>query len=157
MNGGSCRGLSLVELLVVCAILSLGAALAAPNWRPLQPTAPAEEAAQQLAADLDLLRQWTVNTAVGTADNMVARHLLPALLPQADGYQLTRDGAVCKRVRFPAGVRWQSPPWQGVRFDAEGHLAAGMTLYLQASKGVPRTKEVVMDLPGRIEVRNGLW
>ena len=72
------QGASLLELLVICSVIMILMAASALYWR-LPRGAPTEVGAQQLAADLALLRQWSVNTAMGTSDRPYEQPVFPSL------------------------------------------------------------------------------
>ncbi|MEA4834469.1 MAG: hypothetical protein VB133_04965 [Anaeromusa sp.] len=151
------QGASLLELLVICSVIMILMAASALYWR-LPRGAPTEVGAQQLAADLALLRQWSVNTAMGTSDRLYEQPVFPSLYfvgVPITGYQLLRNGAVCKTVQLPDEVVVNSPCGRQVQFNQAGRMPVGVTLTLRRNRWPTQAMNVVLDMPGRIEVRNG--
>ncbi len=151
------QGASLLDLLMSCSVIMILASAGMLHWQLLR-GAPTEIGAQQLAADLALLRQWSVNTAMGTADRPYEQPLFPALYfigSPITGYQLQRNGAICKSVQLPDGVVVNSPCGRQVQFNQAGRMPVGVTLTLRRTRWPTQAMNVVLDMPGRIEVRNG--
>ena len=151
------QGASLLELLLVCSIIIVLVTAGMLRWQ-LPRGAPTESGAQQLAADLALLRQWSVNTAMGTADRPYEQPVFPSLYfigSPITSYQLQRNGIACKTVQLPAGVTVTSPCGRQIQFNQAGRMPIGVTLTLRRDHWPTQAMEVVLDMPGRIEVRNG--
>ena len=151
------QGASLLELLAICSVIVILMAASTLYWR-LPRGAPTEVGAQQLAADLALLRQWSVNTAMGTADHFCEQPVFPSIYfvgSPITSYQLLRNGVVCKTVHLPDGVVLNSPCGRQVQFNQAGRMSAGVTLTLRRNYWPTQAMNVVLDMPGRIEVRHG--
>ena len=151
------QGASLLELLVICSVIMILMAASALYWR-LPRGAPTEVGAQQLAADLALLRQGSGNTAMGAAGRPYEQPVFPSLYfvgVPITGYQLLRNGAVCKTVQLPDEVVVNSPCGRQVQFNQAGRMPVGVTLTLRRNRWPTQAMNVVLDMPGRIEVRNG--
>ena len=140
------QGASLLELLTICAVIMILMSASTLYWQ-LPRGAPTEVGAQHLAADLALLRQWSVNTAMGTADRPYEQPLFPSLYfvgVPITGYQLLRNGVVLN-----------SPCGRQVQFNQAGRMPVGVTLTLRRNRWPTQAMNVVLDMPGRIEVRHG--
>lgn len=103
MSAGGSRGFTLVELIVVLAVLSMLLAMAAPGLRPLMAAQRVRAAVFDLTADLVLARSEAVKRNARV-------QITPNAAGWAEGWTITVEG-------LPEQLRRRDPSGNGVTFS----------------------------------------
>ena len=153
------RGFSLLELLVVLAILSIVGSLAVGQLTPLVSQARFNAGARKIVSDLQLARmraitrnrRLRVTFRPDTQDYIVEESQAGSWIRQ---HLHSHDTAPAPeaRIPLPEGVRIVAVNSRGdVIFVPRGHVDAGMTLTLSAD-GAEAPRRIVINLAGRVRI-----
>lgn len=152
-------GFSLLELLVVLAILSIVGSLAIAQLTPLLSQARFNAGVRKIVSDLQLVRMRAVarNQRVrvtfrpDTQDYIVEESQAGSWVRQRlHGYGT--DAAPEATIPLPQGVRIAAVNSRGdVIFIPRGHVDAGMTLTLSADGG-ETLRRIIINLAGRVRI-----
>ncbi len=143
------RGFSLLEALVVLALLSLLTGFSVLNHQAMRPGLDLRMAARQVVLDLRVARLHAV------ADNSSHRIVFPS---GAGGYQQQRkrgsvyvdDGVA---VRLPPGILISecTAADNGISFKPRGNAAVFGTVVLRNGNGTER--RIIVDIAGQVRVQ----
>ncbi|SDF08995.1 prepilin-type N-terminal cleavage/methylation domain-containing protein [Sporolituus thermophilus] len=146
------RGFTLIETVIVIAILGIAATLAMPMIGNFLAAHELDYAARNLAADIRYLQQLSINDPDNKADYK--------MFIQNNEYRITWYNATnplnpmpedtFKRVVLPASVSIVSPPQQ-LKFGSTGAPLKGTSILLQSTKGGYKYV-VVASITGRVRV-----
>lgn len=138
-------GFTLVEVLVVLAIVAVLLGLGLPSYMDYGSKQRVRAAARMLASDLQAARQEalkrriTVAVNFSPADNACER-------AGAASYTITQTGARIKRACLPPNVEWVSLPQRTLSFQPTGGVPARMMLRLRSVRtGTTHTVEVAAE------------
>jgi prepilin-type N-terminal cleavage/methylation domain-containing protein len=142
------RGVSLLELLVVLALMALLAGVSVLDHQAMRPGLDLRMAARQVVLDLRVARMRAV------AENVTRRIVFPS---DAAGYQPQRkagsvyvdDGVA---VRLPRGILISdcNAAGNGISFKPRGNAATFGTVVIRNSRGEER--RVIVDIAGQARV-----
>lgn len=157
------RGVTLLELLVVLALLGLLATLALPHWEGMIRHHRLVQAVQTLALDLIRTRerawirgetQWMdLQPEVGTYQTPLGRYTLPPGIRFGTTPGVLGPPSHPAPLQDPDGVTF---PGNRIRFDPEGTASPG-TLYLTNGEA---TRALTLTLTGRVRLwqwQDGAW
>ena len=141
------QGFTILELLIVVAVLSIAAMLAVPKLGDWAAEQDLNNAARELAADLRLLQQLSINSA-GPTPELYLRITSPY------GYITTLNTKVIQPKRsFPATVKLSGSATT-VSFTINGIPKQGtdMTIALARADGKGTKRIIVQAQTGRIRI-----
>lgn len=124
-------GLTLLELVIVAALVGLLAAASLPAYLHRSANDRTAAAARALAADLRVARQEAITRRMPVTVAFAARDAACEAL--AASYRIAADAAVIKRACLPAGVLWLDDP-PALVFDVRGTLAAPAAVTLRSER-----------------------
>ncbi len=137
------RGYSFIELLIVISLITMIAGMAALKIGDWQAHQDLNAAARQLASDIRLLQQVTVNVD--------ARKGTPVLILHTNGYYSDPPNPAPFKRTFPSTV--SIPTSDKVIFSAKDGsptMVKAITLRRTDSKG---SREVIVDSVGRVRIQ----
>jgi len=135
---GDLPGFTLIELVVVVALLGILLVLTLPSYTNYASNQRAVAAAQTLAADLRVARQEAVTrratiTATFVADDD-ACHQAPRTSRQSiASYAILHGDTVIKRTCFPPDVVWSPFPPISLAFQSVGSPRAGAIITVRSA------------------------
>lgn len=137
------RGLTLVELMVVIAVLAIITTLAAPSLVRLLANQRLQGAARELAADLYLARQEALRYSTAVA-----------LVATSAGYSVTRGTVTLKAVDLPPGVTMAATTVRYGGLHAMASNASGTTaaVPLTLSHAIGASIVVTAEPTGRLQI-----
>ena len=135
-------GFTLIEMMVVIAVLAIVAAIAIPNFMTLLPGMRLNGAARQMMGELMAARMRAVKENRTISVNYLSNYEYSIIDP---------DNTVTKDIRdnYPKGVRFYHST-NNVTFYSRGN-ASGATLYLETTGGGQRNA-VVVNITGRTKI-----
>ncbi|MGE5417371.1 MAG: Tfp pilus assembly protein FimT/FimU [Acidobacteriota bacterium] len=135
------RGFTLLELLMVIAMIALIAAIAVPNFRPAWTSTQMKQASRQLQADLILARQ-----------EAIGENTTSAVYLYVSSYDI-RVVNTTERKKLPGSISFAAASQnRTINFDNTGNPgAADITLNLTARSNIP-SSVIVRAVTGRVEV-----
>lgn len=146
------RGFTLIELMIVCAVVAVVLAIAVPGLSAYRTTMALQQARAQVIADVRTARQAAVTRHRGvivTFGNGVATTNVTtySILTDLNGNAAPDPGEPYNTRSLPSGVKMSTAlnPTDRLNFDTSGLLAAGTSggrLILGASRGRPDTLHV---------------
>lgn len=140
-------GFTLLEMLIVIAIIAIVAACTAPKLGDTLARREIDGAARQLAADLRWMQQLTVNSRSEATPRMVFSSYEPYQ------YSVMVSSYSMKLVRLPSSVSVVNAV---VSFNINGLPAAphsmGTSIKLNSKKITGLNKQVIIDSVGRIRI-----
>ena len=141
------RGFSLLEMIIVIAILGILLAIGIPNFRASQANNELRLAAVQLSSDLKYARQAGVATGGSTVDFTSP--------PQgyARGYAISNSsGQVLKRSGIPSSATWTLLA-NTITFSANGVASAGGDITLTSLRTGKTATVSLTAATGMVKVR----
>lgn len=114
---GSAGGFTILELMVVMAIMGIMAALAAPNLSAIRDQMEVADASHRVALTLGEVRAEAIRVKAQSRVTFTSTGFT---------WDLFNDGSVDGRVSFPRGVVWSGSTPSTIDFDGLG-LARGVT------------------------------
>lgn len=142
------RGFTLLEVMVVLAILSIVTAIGIPNFRGHMHQMRLESAALQMVADIRYLQQLAMAKEEETSNYYIT------FTPGLNRYRLHRNTPAFKIVDLPPGVNLESTNFENhrLRINIRGLPPTGGTVILY-SEGAKKHKYVVVStITGRVRV-----
>jgi prepilin-type N-terminal cleavage/methylation domain-containing protein len=138
------KGFSLIELVVVLAMMSILACMAVPRIGDLSDRQNLDYAAGQLLADLRWLQQAGINRGNQPTFSMYFYVVNPC------GYKIQQGLERLKINTFPAKITCSSNyTSSGIFFQIDGTPNKPGTIFLYNGK---ETRQVIIDKPGRIRI-----
>jgi prepilin-type N-terminal cleavage/methylation domain-containing protein len=138
------RGFTLVELIVVIAILSVFAGMAIPQINRSMAAWDLDNAARQLEIDLRWTQQWAINSDT-TIQPVITFFNAPPY-----GYMITLNNKVIKPiVVFPSTVKIDGQP-QPLAFGIDGKPSGGFGI--QLTNSLSSRKLLIDSWTGRIRI-----
>ncbi|WP_312421963.1 prepilin-type N-terminal cleavage/methylation domain-containing protein [Anaerospora hongkongensis] len=147
MRNAKHRGFTILELIIVVAVISIAAALAVPKLGDWTAEQDLNNTARELAADLRLLQQLSINSA-GPTPELYLRIASPY------GYMTTvNTKAIQPKRTFPATVKLSGAATT-VSFTINGIPKQGtdMTIVLARTDGKGTKRIIVQAQTGRIRI-----
>ncbi|MDD4600415.1 hypothetical protein SDC9_05989 [bioreactor metagenome] len=140
------RGFTVIEIIIVIAILGVFAGLALPAVNNMIAKQNLDTSAQILASDLRWVQQLCINTTPDT--------LFPQIKPLSNKYIVKKGSNVIKTVNLPDGITISGP--QTLTFSINGtpltdNQPLPATLLL-TSKNTTNIRHVIISTVGRIRV-----
>jgi type IV fimbrial biogenesis protein FimT len=133
-------GFTLLETVVVLAIISVSLVLAVPSYLNRASNERALNAARALASDLQVAQQEAVTRRMAVTVRFSAADAACPAGRALASYVIAAASAVIKRTCLPADVEWSPPPTTTLTFQPLGTPRAGMTMTLQSARtGRPHT------------------
>lgn len=141
------RGVTLIELLICIAILSIFTAMAIPRLGQSLEKQELENTSRQLAADIRWLQQLSTNAGVDTtAYIMLFNNTTPY------GYYITANAQSIKKVIFPLSVSLSGSP-SYILFSQTGAPKTGAQTISLNSKTLKKWKYVILaPVTGRVRI-----
>jgi len=137
------RGFMLIELVLVIVIIAIAAALVFPHIGDWIAAYDLNIAARQLAADLRLLQQMTINS-----DGLHT----PRLTFYTTGYYTALSGnSVQPKRQFPSTVQISGLP-SPFTFSIDGPPTVGGTIVLRRTDGKGIKKIIIQVQTGRVRI-----
>lgn len=128
------EGFTLLETVIVLAIVSIGLALAVPGYLNRASNERTLGAARTLSADLHMAQQEAVTRrAVMTVTFSAADPACTGGGPLAS-YVIASASAVIKRTCLPSDVEWSPAPAPALAFQSLGAPDAGLTITLRSAR-----------------------
>lgn len=156
-KGGEC-GFSLMELMVVIAIIAITSAIAIPNMISWREGSKLQGVANNFMADLQMAKLRAIREAGRVAVVITASGYSVFVdngpnLGEANNYTWDATEQRLRNVTLPAGVTIVNNTFPGSRtaFDLRGRPTNLGTLQFQNSAGT--TKSVIVNQVGRIRVQ----
>ena len=148
MDGRKNKGFSMLELLLVVAILGIAAAIAVPRFTNANAQRDLDNAARQLVVDL----RWTSQMAANSVDTVKVVFVNTAPF----GYRVvqgTAETVIKPTYSFPATVLFPSPV-SAITYDVYGKPTgtADVSVILQNTAGQTRTVNIDY-LTGRVRMQ----
>lgn len=155
MNRNPSRGFTLVEMLIVIAILGIVLGIAAPNLSRYRHNVNLREAARDISAEMNLCRQRAIteNSRYRISFDFHGRTYTVSRLP--DGAAAWQDlstgslGGGNALISFSSTTFSESPP--ASTFLPRGTAVAGGALVIEHSKS-PRRATITLNITGRVRV-----
>ncbi|MDF2634691.1 MAG: hypothetical protein K0R78_1565 [Pelosinus sp.] len=141
------RGVTLIELLICIAILSIFAGMAVPRLGHSLEKQELENTSRQVAADIRWLQQLSINAGVDTtAYAMLFNNTTPY------GYYITANTQNIKKVTFPLSVSL-SGSHSYISFSQTGAPKVGAQTISLYSKTLKQWKYIILaPVTGRVRV-----
>jgi prepilin-type N-terminal cleavage/methylation domain-containing protein len=130
------HGVSLIELVVAVALMSIVAAIALPSWNKLLPSYQLDSSVRQFQSELHLIKMRAV------AENVSFQLVYSS---GADAYTIQKESTIVEMKPMPAGIVVTNAGT--ISFSSRG-TAAGNRIKLRSSDGT--CKQVVVSPTGRI-------
>ncbi|BBB93320.1 MAG TPA: type II secretion system protein [Methylomusa anaerophila] len=127
------KGGTLIEIVIVIAILSVLAGILVPKIANSVALQELDIAAQELAADIRLVQQFSINAGYGSG----ALRYTIYFMPDSNPYYWIHDGQkMIKQIYLPKSVCWSNVP-STIRFGIKGIPEAGaaQTIQLRSTTG----------------------
>ena len=145
------RGVTLIELLICIAILSIFPSMAIPRLGQSIDKQELENVSRQLAADIRWLQQLSTNAGVDTtAYAMIFNNTTPY------GYYITANTQSIKKVTFPLSVSL-SGVHSYILFSQTGTPKVGAQTISLHSKSLKQWKYVILTpVTGRVRISDSI-
>ncbi len=127
-------GFTLVETVVVLALVGIILVIALPSYSNYASNQRTLAAARTLASDLGVARQEAVTHRAPVTVRFAAHDSLCRLRASVASYTLSTASSVIKRTCFPEDVEWSPLPAGGLIFRSVGTPQAGMTLTVRSTR-----------------------
>ncbi len=141
-------GFSLLELLVVTAMISMVCGLGIMRWGSGLAEYELSAAALELAADLRWMQQVSVNSPASAGGPF---YLLTFDNGTGTGYRISAAAKSVKRAVFPASVRIADGPAK-VSFSANGSPSAAQSITLKSLTLGKNRYVIIAAVTGRVRI-----
>lgn len=145
------KGFSLVEVMIVLAIIAVAGMIVIPRFTDSVKVVELNNAAYQLAADLRLQQQMTINAEVLTSDNN--NRIIPVMFfkkVSPYGYYISVNNKVIKNVNFPMGIELNvNSSIQDIHFGINGNITVPRTITLKMGNNY---RNIIIDVIGRVRI-----